>query len=117
MTRKRISICAISMFLLAGFSPVTAAADPVDVSTLDSTALRALFHSPAFSTVCPLDAYNDDYTGTGTTNHAALAPSPTQAKPAGKSATSVIREMLQNPEFVSSDGLDAYGEIFISAGL
>jgi len=117
MTRKKISICAISMLLFAGFAPVAVAADPVDVATLDSSALRALFHSSAFNTVCPLDVYNDDYTGTGTTNYAALAPSPAPAKSTGGSAASIIREMLRNPEFVSSDGLDTYGEEFVSAGL
>jgi hypothetical protein len=102
------------MLLFAGFSPVAAVADPVDVSKMDTAALRTLFHSPAFRAVCPLDVYSDDYTGISAPSHAALAPSPAQAKSAGESATSVIREMLRNPEFVSSDGLDTYGEEFVS---
>ena len=117
MTCKKISICAISMLLLAGFSQVTVAADPVDFSSLDSAALRALFHSPAYNTVGPLDVYSEDYTVTGTTVDAALAHSPAHPTSTDRSATSAMREMLRNAEFVSSDGLDVYGGDFVVASM
>jgi hypothetical protein len=103
------------MILFAGFLPVAAAA--VENPTLDSAALRALFHSPAFNAVCPLTVYSDDFTNAGATSRAALAPSPAQAKSTGETATSVIREMLRNADFVFPDGLDAYGEEFVSVDL
>ena len=117
MTRNKLSICALSVLLSAGLSPIAVAADPADVSALDGAEIQALFHSPALNAVCPLTVYSEDYIDPSAPNHAALAPSPAQANPAGKSATSVIREMLRNPEFVSSDGLDTYGEKYVSAGL
>ena len=117
MSRKKSCICAVSMLIFAGFSPVAAVAEPVDVSKLDTTALRALFHGPTFSGVCPLEVYGEDYSSTAVTRRAALSPSQAHADTTGRSVTSIIREMLRSPEFVPSDGLDDYGEEFASTKL
>jgi hypothetical protein len=117
MSRKNGCIFAISMLIFGGFSPVVAVAEPVDVSNLDTAALRALFHGPAFSVACPLVVYGEDYSSTAATRRAALVPSGTHANPPSRPAASIIREMLRSPDFASPDGLDDYGDEFASAQL
>ena len=127
MSHKKSCFFAVSIFIFAGFSPVAAGAEPVDVSKLDTTELRALFQSPPFRDVSSPGAYGEDYSGTPVTGHPALVPSrthsntpsvPAVSEPADdlltdqELATSIMRDMLRNPEFAVLDGLDDYDEDF-----
>jgi hypothetical protein len=84
MSRKKSCICAISMLIFTGSSPVAAVADPADVSKLDATALRTLFHGPTFSGVCPLEVYGEDYSSTAVTRRTALSPGQVCHFPTGR---------------------------------
>ena len=114
MTRKKNCIVALSLITLAGLSP--AAADPVDVSKLDTTALRALFHSPPFNVVCPLGVYNGDYSQPKLIQNSTLIPSqrPGTARAFLPSADS---EFLRSPDSILSDGAVVYDEDFTDAHL
>ena len=117
MSRKQSYICAISMLIFAGFSPVAAVAEPLDVSSMDAMALRAMFHGPAFTHVCPLAVYDEDYSATIAARGAVLAPEQQHAVELSRSAAAIIREMLRGTDIGASDGLDDYGETFASAKL
>ncbi len=117
MSRKKSCLCAMSMFIFVGFSPVVAEADSIDVSTMDATALRALFQSPPFNAVCPLVVYDEDQLITAMQRRATVALRHTDANTPRKSAALVIHEMLRSPEFSASDGLVDYGDTYTSAEL
>ena len=102
MTRKTSFICALSMFISTGFAPLVSQADPVDITMLDTEALRALFHSRPFNDVCPLDVYDGDYSQTEMIRSSALTPN---------------QSLETKPSAGYSDGLEDYGESFASAEL
>jgi len=115
MSRKKSSILALSLITLASFSP--AAADPVEVSKLDTTALRALFHSPAFNVICPLEVYDEDYSQTKIIQSSTPVPSQTLETTRAKFPTFAVSEFLRSPDSTFSDGLETYGEDFTNADL
>jgi hypothetical protein len=117
MSRKQNYICAILMLGFIGISPVAAVAAPLDVSNMDAAALRAMFHGPAFASVCPLDVYDEDYSSTTAARRAVLAPEQQHTVKPSRSAAAIIQEMLRGSDIGSPDGLDDYGETFTSAKL
>jgi hypothetical protein len=107
MSRKKKCVCGVSMLIFAGFLPVATVADPVDVSNLDTAALRALFHSPNFSTVCPLEVYGEDYSNTEERRSAALHHIQAD-KDTTRRVSSNVREVLRSRDLVPSDGVDHF---------
>jgi hypothetical protein len=81
MSRRKSCISALSALIFAGLTPSVVQADPVDIAKLDTTALRAFFHSPIFDIVCPLAVYDEDYTNVTVPNQSTAGPRRAEATP------------------------------------
>lgn len=61
MSRHKCRISAMSMFILAALSPAVVEAAPADITRLNTVELRAIFNSPAYNVICPLEVYSEDF--------------------------------------------------------
>jgi hypothetical protein len=112
MSHTKRFLYTISLLTLVGLSPAAAQAGPVDVATMDTTALRALFHGPAFGSVDPLVVYGEDFSDAASMRAATPGPRPMPTAADSDRATSVVHEMLRDPDVGSPDGLDDYVTAF-----
>jgi len=114
MSPRKSSICALSVFILAGIAAGPTGAAAADGSALTPARLQQLFHTPPFDPICPLDVYNEDYTRVGT-----VAPRGADARRADVAAPENRVQVAGGPgggaETAVSDGLDVYNEDFTRA--
>jgi hypothetical protein len=115
MFLKRTCAYALSILAVASVTPVLAEAAPVDLSNSDTSELRALFHTPAFSHVCPLVAYGEDYTGAAEREAQIPDTRRSDASQTESAPDPVTREWSSSWKFAASDGLDDYDEVFETA--
>jgi hypothetical protein len=111
MPHMKRFIYAISLLTVVGAAPAAAlagSAGPVDVSTMDSTALRALFHGPDFSRVDPMVIYGEDYTDAATALPSTPMPAAAHDPADSARTTAAVHDMLRDPAVGSPDGLDDY---------